>query len=89
MALGASRVAIVRMVLTRAGLLVGVGVIVGVVGSAASRKLLASFIPIEAGRDAMAIVLLATGLALVGLVASLVPARRAAAIEPMQALRNE
>ena len=61
MALGASRPRIVRLVITRAALLMVIGVIVGVLGSIASRKLLAS----------------------------LIPARRAASIEPMQALRNE
>ena len=35
------------------------------------------------------LLLLALGLSVVGLVASLIPARRAASIEPMQALRNE
>jgi ABC-type lipoprotein release transport system permease subunit len=37
----------------------------------------------------LAIALLALGLLVVALIASLVPARRAASIEPMQALRNE
>ncbi len=89
MALGASRPAIVRMVVTRAALLMSIGVVVGVVGSVASRRLLATVIPMEASRDAMAIASLAIGLSLVGLIASLLPARRAASIEPMQALRNE
>jgi putative ABC transport system permease protein len=89
MALGASRPAIVRMVVARAALLLSVGIAVGVVGSVVSRRLLASFIPMEVSRDAIAIASLALGLSVVGMIASLLPARRAASIEPMQALRNE
>ncbi len=89
MALGASRPAIVRLVLQRAALMMSIGVAVGVVGSIVSRRLLTTIIPIEVSRDAMAIATLAIGLSLVGLVASMIPARRAASIEPMQALRNE
>ncbi len=89
MALGASRVAIVRLVLQRAALLMALGVVLGAVASVVSRRLLASVIPVEVSRDAMAIAVLAMGLCLVGLVASMIPARRAASIEPMQALRNE
>jgi predicted permease len=89
MALGASRPDIVRLVLSRGALLMTIGVVIGVIGSVLSRRLLASVIPVETGRDAVAIALLALGLGVVGLVASLVPARRAATIEPMQALRNE
>jgi putative ABC transport system permease protein len=89
MALGASRPAIVRMVVSRAALLLSVGIAVGVVGSVVSRRLLASFIPMEVSRDAIAIASLALGLSVVGLIASLLPACRAASIEPMQALRNE
>jgi len=65
------------------------GVVIGVMGSIASRRLLTSIIPMAVTRDAMAIALLALGLTIIGLAASLVPARRAASIEPMQALRNE
>ena len=89
MALGASRVDIVAMVLRRAALLMAIGVGVGVVGSVVSRRLLTSIIPVEVSRDALAITTLAFGLSMVGLVASMIPARRAASIEPMQALRNE
>ncbi len=89
MALGASRPRIVRLVVARAALLMAAGVIAGVFGSIASRRLLASVIPVQTGRDAVTTVILALGLTLVGLAASLIPARRAASIEPMQALRNE
>jgi len=89
MALGASRPAIVRLVLGRAALLMICGVVAGVLGSIASRRLLISILPMSPTRDAAAIALLAIGLTMVGLLASLVPARRAASIEPMQALRNE
>jgi putative ABC transport system permease protein len=89
MALGASRPDIVRLILRRAALLMSFGVVIGVVGSIVSRRLLASIVPVEVSRDGMAIVFLALGLSIVGLVASMIPARRAASIEPMQALRNE
>jgi len=89
MALGASRPDIVRLILRRAALLMSFGVVIGVVGSIVSRRLLASIVPVEVSRDRMAIVFLALGLSIVGLVASMIPARRAASIEPMQALRNE
>jgi ABC-type antimicrobial peptide transport system permease subunit len=77
------------MVVARAALLLAVGIAVGVVGSVVSRRLLATFIPMEVSRDAIAIASLALGLSVVGMIASLLPARRAASIEPMQALRNE
>lgn len=89
MALGASRPDIVRLVLSRAALLMSIGVAIGVVGSVVSRRLLAGVVPVQIGRDGMAIALLALGLSVVGIVAGLLPARRAASIEPMQALRNE
>lgn len=89
MALGASRPDIVRLILRRAALLMSFGVVIGAIGSIVSRRLLASVVPVAVSRDGMAIVFLAVGLSIVGLVASMIPARRAASIEPMQALRNE
>jgi ABC-type antimicrobial peptide transport system permease subunit len=89
MALGASRPDVLRLVLGRAALLLSLGVVIGVVASIGGRRLLASVVPVEVSRDALTIGLLAVGLTVVGLIASLVPARRAASIEPMEALRNE
>lgn len=89
MALGASRSEILRLVLSRAALLLVAGTIVGILGSIVLRRPMTSIIPLAATQDAITIALLAFGLTIVGLIASLVPARRAAPIEPMQALHNE
>ncbi len=88
-ALGADRLRIVRLVLRRAAMLLSVGIVAGVIGSVASRKLLASMIPIQGAHEVTTVALLAVGLAVVGLVASLIPAKRAASVEPMKALRSE
>ena len=74
---------------SRAAWLMVIGGVVGGLGAAASRRLLASIVPVQVSRDAWAVILLALGLSVVGLVASLMPARRAASIQPMQALRND
>ena len=49
------------------------GVVVGVIGSIASRQLLASVIPVQSGRDVVTTIALALGLTIVGLAASLIP----------------
>ncbi len=88
-ALGADRSDIVRMVLGRAGLLMSLGIAAGVLGSIASERLLGTIISVETSRDLLALALVAVALGAVGLIASMLPARQAASIEPMQALRNE
>jgi predicted permease len=89
MALGASRRAIVRMVLGEVGVLLGIGLSVGgaltlVFGSAASSMLygLKAYDPLTLAAATVAI-------AGVALIASAIPAQRAATVDPMVALREE
>jgi predicted permease len=88
-ALGAARGQVVAMVLRSALLLIGVGLAIGIPLELSVSRLLASqlygvksYDPVVLGG---AVVLLAA----CALLAGLVPARRAASIEPMQALRTE
>jgi putative ABC transport system permease protein len=89
MAMGAERREVVRMVLSEATWLVAAGVVAGTalaLGAARfARTLLFGLEPTDPTTVAMAI----AALACVGLVAGLVPARRAARVDPAIALRDE
>jgi putative ABC transport system permease protein len=89
MALGATRAAVVGMVLRRAGLLLASGLAIGGAASfalgATVRAQLFEVQPTDVRIFALALALLA----MVGLVASAVPARRAAGVDPLVALRQE
>jgi predicted permease len=90
LALGAQRGAVLWMVLRHALILLGVGVAVGGVVTAASGKLLMAFLAYKLnGFDALIGVCIAVLLAVCGLAASYFPARRAARIDPVVALRTE
>jgi putative ABC transport system permease protein len=89
MALGATRANVVRMVLAKTGALVACGLIIGGVGawylSATARAFLFGVEPTDPRAFAAAIVTLL----LAALAASLIPARRAASVDPVVALRAE
>jgi len=89
MALGASRDRILAMVLTRVAWMLGAGAAAGLLLTFAARKLIGMVIYFEAQKEAGGFVLLALALVVAGMVAALIPAVRAASIEPMQALRTE
>jgi predicted permease len=90
LALGAQRDAILWLVLRHALVLLGIGSAIGAIISAASGKLFTSFLGYQLnGFDAFAAVLVAVVLGLCGLIASYLPARRAASIDPVVALRTE
>jgi putative ABC transport system permease protein len=89
MALGATRVNVARMVLRQGSVLVGLGLAVGLVPAFAGGRLVTSFLyevkPVDLGTYAAVV----GALAVIGLAASLLPARKAASMEPMQALRED
>ncbi|MGO9340592.1 MAG: ABC transporter permease [Terracidiphilus sp.] len=89
MALGATRASVAQLVLRQGSVLVGAGLGVGLVLAFAAGRLVKSFLyqvePLDLGTYAAVVI----ALAVIGLSASLLPARKAASIEPMQALRED
>jgi putative ABC transport system permease protein len=89
MALGASRPRILTMVLRRVAWMLGTGTAAGFALTLIARKLIGVVIYLDVQKEAGAFLLLAFLLVAAGLLAALIPAARAASIEPMQALRSE
>lgn len=89
MALGASRSAILRVVLGKATKLVGLGIFSGLAGAMLLARLVASLLYNVSPFDATTLAGVSILLALIALVASYVPARRAANVNPMDSLRYE
>jgi ABC-type antimicrobial peptide transport system permease subunit len=77
------------MVLRDSLLLTGIGVVVGVPLAILVAKALTSALYGVKPYDALSYALAVLGVALVALVASMIPARRAASIDPLTALRAE
>ena len=89
MALGANSGRVLRQVMRETMLTVTVGVILGVVASLAAGKLIASMLFGLTASDPITIAGSVAALAAVAAIASFLPARRAAKIDPMDALRYE
>ena len=89
MAVGAARGDISRMVLRDAGLLVVFGLAIGVAASLAGARILSSLLFGVAPRDPLTIAAASGVLLATGIFAAWWPARRAARVEPMDALRSE
>ena len=89
LALGAQREDILTLVLRGAGALLATGTLVGVGISLLAAHLLHSFLFGVKQYDALTLVAAPALLLCVGTLAAWLPARRAAALEPMQALRME
>jgi predicted permease len=88
-ALGANRIRVVSMVLRGAFLQILIGLAIGIPVSIACARLIASQLYEVKGWDPIALGGSVAALAVCALIASLVPARRAAAINPVNALRVE
>jgi predicted permease len=89
MALGATRQSIAVLILRQGSILIGVGLIAGLVLAVATGRLVQSFLYQVRTLDIFTYLSVIVVLSLVGMMASLLPARRAASIEPVQALREE
>ena len=88
-ALGAQRTDVVLMVLKKAALLLALGLMSGLVASWFTTRAMQAFLFGVGRHDPMTILSVCALLAVSGLTAAIIPARRAASIDPMQALRTD
>jgi ABC-type antimicrobial peptide transport system permease subunit len=89
MALGAERKNVVLMILNEAGKMVTLGVLVGLLASIGVSRLVASMLFGVSSCDPLTFACVGVVLSAVALVACYIPARRAAMVDPMVALRYE
>jgi ABC-type antimicrobial peptide transport system permease subunit len=89
MALGAGRGGVVRMILRGAFTQLGIGLVLGIPAAIGAGKMMSKQLFGVEPWNPVWLTLATMLLCLAGLVASLIPALRAAGVDPMRALRNE
>ena len=89
MALGAGRKAVHQLILREAGKLVALGIAIGLVTSVAATTLIRQLLFGVRSWDVPTLAAVAVVLGLSALVASYIPAHRAASVNPIEALRAE
>jgi ABC-type antimicrobial peptide transport system permease subunit len=89
LALGAQRAMVLRMILRDASLLLGAGIAIGLGASLAFGSTLKTMLYGTPARDPLVLIVVCAVVAVAGLFSAYLPALRASAIEPMQALRTD
>ncbi len=89
MALGAQRWTVVRLILQEILVLAGVAIAVTIPISIAATRALRNQLFHVSPTDAMVYAVAVTTIVIVSVLAGLIPARRAASVDPMRALRTE
>jgi putative ABC transport system permease protein len=89
MALGAQRREVMRLVLGQSAMLAAIGLAVGLAAAAGATRYLEGMLFGVTPLDPATFVVVAIAFALVAIVASYVPARRATRVDPLEALRFE
>jgi len=89
MALGAERSSVYRLILREAGWLTAIGIVVGLCCSVAAATLMRKLLFGTQAWDATTLAAVGLVLALSAMLASYLPARRAASVNPVEALRAE
>jgi predicted permease len=89
MALGSQRSHIIRLILISGLKLAAIGCVLGLAGAAAASSILRSFLFHVSSFDPVVMILAAVVVFALALAASTMPARRAASVEPIEALRGE
>jgi putative ABC transport system permease protein len=88
-ALGATRQNIARLVLRRGAIVIGWGLGIGLLLAFATGRLVESFLYQVRPLDILTYLAVAVVLSAIGLLAAVLPARKAVSIDPMQALRED
>jgi putative ABC transport system permease protein len=89
MALGATRISVAQMVLKQGSMLIGAGLIAGLVLAVATGRLIKGYLYQVQPVDGWTYGAVAVTLMAIGLISAFIPARKAASIQPMEALREE
>ena len=88
MALGASAARVQRAILAKTLRLAIIGIVLGIIGSLATARLIAALLFATSPMDPMAFIAMACLVIGIALVSGYFPARRASRIQPMEALRS-
>jgi len=88
-ALGAAPERVMRMVVRQGLVVVGIGLVIGLASAFALTRLMQSVLFEVSARDPLTFASVVAVLALVSIAASCLPARRAATLSPLEALRTE